>query len=172
MLWRRGKGCWLGHGTPASQSSSSSAGQGPRDPGAGGLEVSSPLHYRHFSLPAPLGCPAGHRAELQVGGLGLPPRIPSDLQGTRGACPWFRDSRTPSPDPRARPALFFLHPLKPHFLETRGGLGGWAWETSVAHRRGCPAMGRCGLGREPACQACTHRFCVISGLGKQEQTRL
>lgn len=65
-------GCWLGHGM-----GSSSGGQGPRGPGAGGLEVSPLPHYRHFSLPAPSGCPAGPRAELQVrGALGSHPASP------------------------------------------------------------------------------------------------
>ena len=73
-------GCWLGHGT-----GSSSGGQGPRGPGAGGLEVSPLPHYRHFSLPAPSGCPAGPRAELQVrGALGSHPASPQTYGAHRG----------------------------------------------------------------------------------------
>lgn len=107
MLWRRGKGCWLGQGT-----GSSSAGQGPRGPGSGGLEVSPHPHYRHFSLPAPLGCPAGPGAELRVrGALGSHPASPQTCGSLGGLSPvslmlaqGFKDS-LPRPKGQARSFL-------------------------------------------------------------------
>lgn len=154
MLWSERKGRLHGHLSPCLPAGPLLCGQGPRD--ARGWShrgaLTPPPPYGHFSISTTLGCLAGSRADLWVGGLGLLPSVPSDLQGTweggwlspvslttaRGS-----ENRPPQTKGPGQLLLSCTHG-NPTSWKLQEALRGRALETVVGGQRGCPASGRCG----------------------------